>query len=116
VFILIPLTLLIELQAPEAALIAVLTGAVWTHFVHLKTGLHFGLMNRLLVTPAYHRIHHSRDASHFDKNFAGVFPVLDVIFGTAHFPKGDEKVETGLGDRHEAGTLREYLLALRPKR
>ena len=39
------------------------------------------------MSPAYHRWHHAADEEGIDKNFAGIFPVWDVLFGTAYFPR-----------------------------
>lgn len=56
-------------------------------FVHSNIRWDFGPLRWVLVSPAYHRWHHTTDAEGIDKNFAGIFPIWDVIFGTAHFPK-----------------------------
>jgi sterol desaturase/sphingolipid hydroxylase (fatty acid hydroxylase superfamily) len=34
----------------------------------------------------YHQWHHSCEAEALDKNFAGVLPLWDWLFGTLHFP------------------------------
>jgi sterol desaturase/sphingolipid hydroxylase (fatty acid hydroxylase superfamily) len=115
VLILLPLALLIQLKVPEVAVISLLTNAFWGYFIHVKTNISFGPLDRLFVSPAFHRVHHSRDARHYDKNFAGVFSALDVAFGTAHFPTKDERIKTGLNEKHEASTLGEYLIALRDR-
>jgi sterol desaturase/sphingolipid hydroxylase (fatty acid hydroxylase superfamily) len=47
-------------------------------------------------TPWWHRIHHSVEPKHYNKNFAVAFPIMDVIFGTAYYPAPDEYPETGL--------------------
>jgi len=47
-------------------------------------------------TPHWHRIHHSVEPKHYDKNFSSAFPIMDVIFGTAYRPAPDEYPETGL--------------------
>ena len=53
-----------------------------------------------LNTPQWHRIHHSVEPKHYDKNFSLAFPIMDVIFGTAHRPAPDEYPEkTGLSPR-----------------
>lgn len=56
-------------------------------FVHSNLSWNFGRFRYLLVSPAYHRWHHTTDAEGIDKNFAGIFPVWDILFGTCHFPK-----------------------------
>lgn len=51
-------------------------------------------------TPWWHRIHHSVEPKHYDKNFSAAFPIMDVIFGTAYYPAPDEyPEETGLSPR-----------------
>lgn len=39
-------------------------------------------MHRLLVTPQYHRLHHSADPRHANANFALTLPLWDILFGT----------------------------------
>lgn len=40
----------------------------------------------LLVSPRYHRWHHSSDQEAIDKNFCLIFPFLDLLFGTYYCP------------------------------
>jgi sterol desaturase/sphingolipid hydroxylase (fatty acid hydroxylase superfamily) len=39
-------------------------------------------MRWLLVTPALHHTHHSRQATEADSNFGSVFTLADRLFGT----------------------------------
>lgn len=59
-------------------------------------------LDRLLVTPQVHRIHHSRDPGHYNRNFADAFPLFDILFGTYHKPAAEEFPETGLGGDYPA--------------
>jgi len=57
---------------------------------HTNVRMDFGTIgNRLVVSPHYHRIHHAIGIGHEGKaggcNFATLFPVWDVLFGTANF-------------------------------
>jgi sterol desaturase/sphingolipid hydroxylase (fatty acid hydroxylase superfamily) len=115
IFILLPLALLVHLRVQEIVVISILTQSFWSHFVHLKANIGFGPLDRLFVSPAFHRVHHSRDAKHYDKNFAGLFSIFDVVFGTAYFPNRREQIDTGLADKFEATTLTQYLVALRDR-
>jgi sterol desaturase/sphingolipid hydroxylase (fatty acid hydroxylase superfamily) len=36
----------------------------------------------------FHRWHHSREREAWDKNFAGVLPLWDILFGTYYMPEG----------------------------
>ena len=75
---------------------------------------------RLLVSPSFHRRHHSIGYGHEGKaggcNFAVLFPVWDVLFGTADFRPGF--VPTGIRDQLEGrdygrGFWAQQLLGLR---
>ncbi|HEX6736944.1 MAG TPA: sterol desaturase family protein, partial [Vicinamibacteria bacterium] len=50
---------------------------------HCDLPWRFGPLGRLLVSPAFHRIHHSVEARHHDRNFGIAFSVWDRVFGTA---------------------------------
>ena len=43
---------------------------------------HLGFLERILVTPAHHRIHHVADRAWSDSNYSGSFVIWDKLFGT----------------------------------
>lgn len=94
----VPVMLLIDLRVPEIVAMTIVLGA-WGQVVHANTSLSFGPLDHLFVSPRFHRVHHSLDPRHHDRNFAGVFPIIDRAFGTAYFPKPGEVITTGLTDR-----------------
>jgi len=57
--------------------------------VHANLNWTFGPFRYVLASPVFHRWHHSSDPRVRDKNFAPTFPVLDLMFGTFHMPKGE---------------------------
>jgi sterol desaturase/sphingolipid hydroxylase (fatty acid hydroxylase superfamily) len=65
-------------------------------FAHSNLRIGFGPLNWLVVTPQTHRIHHSIQANHWNRNFAAYFPFIDVIFGTYYAPRRDEYPDTGI--------------------
>jgi len=57
---------------------------------HTNVRLSFGQVgDRLLVSPAFHRMHHGIGIGHEGRamgcNFAPLFPLWDILFGTANF-------------------------------
>jgi sterol desaturase/sphingolipid hydroxylase (fatty acid hydroxylase superfamily) len=42
-----------------------------------------GLLRRFIVTPDFHRMHHSSERQYTDSNYATVLPVFDYLFRTA---------------------------------
>ncbi|MCP1471744.1 sterol desaturase/sphingolipid hydroxylase (fatty acid hydroxylase superfamily) [Sphingobium sp. OAS761] len=85
-------------QAGQSALLATLFLSLWSMFYHSAIRISLPWLDRVLVTPQVHRIHHSRLAAHHDRNFADIFPLFDIMFGTYHRPRSDERLDTGLGD------------------
>lgn len=45
----------------------------------------------MIASPAFHRWHHAADEAGRDKNFAGLFPVWDLLFGTYYLPEHPPK-------------------------
>jgi sterol desaturase/sphingolipid hydroxylase (fatty acid hydroxylase superfamily) len=69
-------------------------------FLHSNIKWGFGPLRWVLVSPAYHRWHHTTDDEGLDKNYAGIFPIWDLLFGTAHFPRNALPVRYGLKTEH----------------
>ena len=40
----------------------------------------------MISSPAFHRWHHTAEEEGRDKNFAGLLPVWDLLFGTFYMP------------------------------
>ena len=58
----------------------------------------FGSLGRVIVSPAYHRLHHAPDDQH--ANLGVVLTIWDALTGRARFPaRGDGVGRTGLADR-----------------
>jgi len=68
---------------------------------HLNIRLSLGRFALCLNNPQYHRIHHSIEPQHYDKNFCKMLPLMDMIFGTAWAPGRDEFPMTGLPSREQ---------------
>jgi sterol desaturase/sphingolipid hydroxylase (fatty acid hydroxylase superfamily) len=50
---------------------------------HCDLPWRFGPLGRVLVSPAFHRVHHSAEARHHDRNFGIAFSFWDRLLGTA---------------------------------
>lgn len=70
--------------------------------VHLNMRVSFGRFALVLNNPQYHRIHHSVEPQHQNKNFCKMLPIFDVLFGSAWTPQRDEFPKTGLIPRETA--------------
>ena len=74
-------------------------------YLHTATTFNLGPLRWVLNDNRHHRIHHSREAAHFDKNFALFFPLWDLVFRTAHMHEPDAWPATGVADVPEARTI-----------
>jgi sterol desaturase/sphingolipid hydroxylase (fatty acid hydroxylase superfamily) len=75
-----------------------------------------GAWAMILPSPAHHHVHHSCHPNHIDKNFAFIFPVWDVIFGTYCMPADNRDVKFGIGEDKAAeltSCLRLYFVPFR---
>lgn len=84
-------------------------------FSHANVRLWFGpWLERVLVSPRFHRLHHSIGLGHESHgkgtlgghNFAVLFPVWDVLFGTANFERRFDP--TGIRDQLPEEGGRDY--------
>lgn len=63
---------------------------------HSHIDLRLGVFERILLSPAHHRLHHSVERHHWDKNFAAIFPIWDRMFGTLCTPPQANEYRLGL--------------------
>jgi sterol desaturase/sphingolipid hydroxylase (fatty acid hydroxylase superfamily) len=68
---------------------------LWQAGVHVEWAPKLGPMEWVFVTPSHHRVHHSLEAAHIDRNFGGVLIVWDRLFGTLAV-EGPQRI-TGFG-------------------
>lgn len=54
--------------------------------LHANLDWDFGPLRKVIASPVFHRWHHSRESEALNKNFAGLFPLWDLLFGTFHMP------------------------------
>lgn len=71
----------------------------YTRAYHANLRTNLGPLRYLIVSPQFHRIHHSNEPAHRDKNFAVLFPIWDYLFGTKS-PDDHRYPDTGIEDPH----------------
>ncbi len=94
VFQVIPLYLLGFRGAPLAAVAPIL--AFYAIFLHANLRWDFGPLRSVIASPAFHRWHHTSQEEGLDRNFAGLFPWIDLLFGTFYMPRGVQPQRFGV--------------------
>lgn len=55
-------------------------------FQHANVSWDFGPLRKVFASPKFHRWHHTAAEEGMDKNFAGLLPFWDILFGTYYMP------------------------------
>lgn len=110
--VLVLVSQLIGVPPAQFVLIVVFTQLVES-LSHANVRMHFGAWgDRLLVSPMFHRFHHSIEYDEstagpaHGHNFSVLFPVWDMLFGTAKFNTG--YLPTGVHDQQRQEGSRDY--------
>ena len=83
--------------------------------VHANLDWTFGPFRYVLVSPVHHRWHHTSAERGGSSNFAGTFPVFDLLFGTYYGPAGERPDAYGIDDpAFPTGFARQLLHPFRP--
>jgi sterol desaturase/sphingolipid hydroxylase (fatty acid hydroxylase superfamily) len=72
-------------------------------FQHANFRVRFGPIGQLVSSPHFHHWHHTGDADARDRNFAGMFPWVDRLFGTYHAPIHRWPTRYGIDEPMPAG-------------
>ena len=67
-------------------------------FIHSPTSIDLCRLRLFFCDNRFHRIHHSIEERHFDRNFGAFTTLWDRLFGTAHFPAAQEWPDVGLAE------------------
>lgn len=59
--------------------VIMLFGGFWYHTQLIDK---MGFLEKLIVTPSHHRIHHAINPEYIDKNYGGILIIWDKLFGT----------------------------------
>ena len=79
-FLLIPAAL-VGVPAEVIAVVAPLHlfAQFWYHTRHINK---MGFLEKIIVTPSHHRVHHAINKEYLDKNLSQIFIIWDKLFGT----------------------------------
>jgi sterol desaturase/sphingolipid hydroxylase (fatty acid hydroxylase superfamily) len=89
-----------------ASLVPVLTAMAI--LIHSNVDWDFGPLRTVIASPRFHRWHHTDETEARDKNFAGFFPVWDLLFGTYHMPRDKRPTTFGTSTPVPPGLLSQF--------
>jgi sterol desaturase/sphingolipid hydroxylase (fatty acid hydroxylase superfamily) len=97
---------LFGLSIPDLLLLLASANTIGTILVldalrHSQFPVSFGRLDRVLLSPHMHQLHHGCRPEHCDRNFGNKLSVWDWAFGTVYRPARDERIPYGLGKPEE---------------
>jgi sterol desaturase/sphingolipid hydroxylase (fatty acid hydroxylase superfamily) len=85
------------------------------HLRHSHVWLSYGrVLDRIVISPALHQIHHSAALQHRDRNFGETLAIFDWMFGTLYQPAERETLKFGVDTREQAAHTGLAAAYLRP--
>ena len=72
----------------------------WGGFIHVGENIikdgRMGFLNRIILTPSHHRVHHAKNPLYMDTNFCNLLNIWDRVFGTLRHEKENEPPVYGI--------------------
>jgi sterol desaturase/sphingolipid hydroxylase (fatty acid hydroxylase superfamily) len=110
---LVDFAFLLAMGLPASALIAAMTVRhFYGAFIHADLPWSYGPLKYVFVSPAMHRWHHADDRAAYNTNYATVFSLFDVVFGTFRMT-GPCNAALGVPEKIEGGLLGAYAYPFR---
>ena len=98
---------------PAIVLLVEVFGRLWGVATHVSPRLvgRLGTLDRLVVTPSVHRVHHGRNEPYLDRNYGEVLTLWDWLLGTYQAELDDERPDYGVRKAIDAGSVRAIQLS-----
>ncbi len=86
-----------------ASLFVVVFHALGSNLRHSHVSIsYWNWLEKILVSPAQHQLHHSINSKHFDCNFGAILSIWDTIRGSCLTSNKDQQIEFGVKGQSEA--------------
>ncbi|MEO5684302.1 MAG: sterol desaturase family protein [Chitinophagaceae bacterium] len=91
--------ILLGVNAPLLFFIMFIDGT-WGAFIHVGENVvkdgRLGFLNKIVLTPSHHRVHHARNPLYMDTNFCNLLNIWDKVFKTFQYEKMEEPPVYGI--------------------
>lgn len=83
--------------SPWVLIVSLKVSGIYDFFLHTTYIPKLGILEKILITPSIHRVHHGKNDIYIDKNYGSTLVIWDKIFGTYQ----EEKEEVIYGIKAE---------------
>lgn len=94
---------------PELLFTVMFIDGTYGAFIHIGENLikdaRLGFLNKIILTPSHHRVHHARNPLYMDTNFCNLLNIWDRLFGTYQEEQKNVEVEYGITRKMDSGNF-----------
>jgi len=94
---------------PEMLFIIMFIDGTYGAFIHVGENLikdgRLGFLNKIILTPSHHRVHHAKNPLYMDTNFCNLLNIWDKVFGTFQNEEKNLKIEYGITRKMNSGNF-----------
>ncbi len=94
---------------PGLLFIIMFVDGTYGAFIHIGENLlkdgRLGFLNKIILTPSHHRVHHARNPLYMDRNFCNLLNIWDKLFGTFQDEQHSIKIEYGITRKMNSGNF-----------
>jgi len=94
---------------PTMLFVIMFVDGTYGAFIHVGENLvqdaRFGFLNKIVLTPSHHRVHHARNPLYIDTNYCNLLNIWDRVFGTYQEEQTDIKPEYGITRTYNSGSF-----------
>ena len=94
---------------PELLFLIMFIDGTYGAFIHVGENLikdgRLGFLNKIILTPSHHRVHHAKNPLYMDTNFCNLLNIWDKVFDTFQDEQRDIEIRYGITREMDSGNF-----------
>jgi sterol desaturase/sphingolipid hydroxylase (fatty acid hydroxylase superfamily) len=94
---------------PELLFVIMFIDGTYGAFIHIGENVikdaRFGFLNKIMLTPSHHRVHHARNPLYIDTNFCNLLNIWDRVFKTYQEEQIEVEIDYGINRKMNSGNF-----------
>ncbi len=94
---------------PEMLFLIMFIDGTYGAFIHVGENMikdaRFGFLNKIMLTPSHHRVHHARNPLYIDTNYCNLLNIWDRAFKTYQEEQTEVEIEYGINRKIDSGNF-----------
>ncbi|HAJ75566.1 MAG TPA: fatty acid hydroxylase [Gammaproteobacteria bacterium] len=94
---------------PEMLFVIMFIDGTYGAFIHVGENIikdaRFGFLNKIMLTPSHHRVHHARNPLYIDTNYCNLLNIWDRAFKTYQEEQTEVEIDYGINRKMDSGNF-----------